>query len=161
MLFFIIKWFILYLLLIIITHYLYLFFEKNLTSTKTKDFIGFSNSEYNKINKILETNNNNRTNTNANTNTNINTNANTNTDANTNANTNTITNNNNINTNINDVTNTITNNKTNIMDFKSDKFDLNSFNSIFETNNFSQENNKNSSSMTGDLDEFLNKLNSK
>ena len=128
MLFFIIKWFILYLLLIIITHYLYLFFEKNLTSTKTKDFIGFSNSEYNKINKILETNNNNS---------------------------------------INNIANTITNNKTNIMDFKSDnldfksdKFDLNSFNSIFETNNFSQENN-NSISMAGDLDEFLNKLNSK
>ena len=144
MLFFIIKWFILYLLLIIITHYLYLFFEKNLTSTKTKDFIGFSNNEYNKINKILETNNNNSINTN----------------------------NNKINTNINDVTNTITSNKTNTnnnimdfksdnLDFKSDKFDLNSFNSIFETNNFSQENNKNSSSMTGDLDEFLNKLNSK
>tara|TARA_Y100000389_G_C16980002_1_gene279799 strand:+ start:36 stop:458 length:423 start_codon:yes stop_codon:yes gene_type:complete len=140
MLFFIIKWFILYLLLIIITHYLYLFFEKNLTSTKTKDFIGFSNSEYNKINKILETNNNNSINTNNN---NINTN------------------NNNINNSINDVTNTITNNKTNIMDFKSDKFDLNSFNSIFETNNFSQENNNNSISMAGDLDEFLNKLNSK
>jgi len=129
MLFFIIKWFILYLLLIIITHYLYLFFEKNLTSTKTKDFIGFSNSEYNKINKILETNNNNS---------------------------------------INNIANTITNNKTNIMDFKSDnldfksdKFDLNSFNSIFETNNFSQENNNNSISMAGDLDEFLNKLNSK
>ena len=139
MLFFIIKWFILYLLLIIITHYLYLFFEKNLTSTKTKDFIGFSNSEYNKINKILETNNNNSINNIANT----------------------ITNNNNINTSINDVTNTITNNNTNIMDFKSDKFDLNSFNSIFETNNFSQENNNNSISMAGDLDEFLNKLNSK
>lgn len=125
MLFFIIKWFILYLLLIIITHYLYLFFEKNLTSTKTKDFIGFSNSEYNKINKILETNNNN------------------------------------INNSINDVTNTITHNNTNIIDFKSDKFDLNSFNSIFETNNFSQENNNNSISMAGELDEFLNKLNSK
>ena len=148
MLFFIIKWFILYLLLIIITHYLYLFFEKNLTSTKTKDFIGFSNSEYNKINKILETNNNNRTNTNANTNTNTNTN--------TNANTNT-----NINTNANANMNTNINTNANIMDFKSDKFDLNSFNSIFETNNFSQENNNNSTSMTGDLDEFLNKLNSK
>jgi len=148
MLFFIIKWFILYLLLIIITHYLYLFFEKNLTSTKTKDFIGFSNSEYNKINKILETNNNNRTNTNANTNTNINTNANTNTNTN-------------INTNANANMNTNINTNANIMDFKSDKFDLNSFNSIFETNNFSQENNNNSTSMTGDLDEFLNKLNSK
>ena len=144
MLFFIIKWFILYLLLIIITHYLYLFFEKNLTSTKTKDFIGFSNSEYNKINKILETNNNNSINANNNNINNINN-----------------SNNNNINTSINDVTNTITNNNTNIMDFKSDKFDLNSFNSIFETNNFSQENNNNSVSMAGDLDEFLNKLNSK
>lgn len=134
MLFFIIKWFILYLLLIIITHYLYLFFEKNLTSTKTKDFIGFSNSEYNKINKILETSN-------------INTNNNTN------------------NNNIikNSETNIITNNNTNIMDFKSDKFDLNSFNSIFENNNFSQENNNNINpiSMANDLDEFLNKLNSK
>ena len=137
MLFFIIKWFILYLLLIVTTHYLYLFFEKNLTSTKTKDFIGFSKSEYNKIHTILETNN-----TNTNTNTNINTNTNTN-----------------INTN--------TNNTTNI-DFKNDKFDLNSFNSIFENNNFlqennnfSQENNKQSISMAGDLDDFLNKLNSK
>jgi hypothetical protein len=128
MLFFIIKWFILYLLLIIITHYLYLFFEKNLTSTKTKDFIGFSNNEYNKINKILETNNNNIINTD----------------------------NNKTNTN-----NNIMDFKSDNLDFKSDKFDLNSFNSIFETNNFSQENNKNSTSMTGDLDEFLNKLNSK
>jgi len=128
MLFFIIKWFILYLLLIIITHYLYLFFEKNLTSTKTKDFIGFSNNEYNKINKILETNNNNIVNTD----------------------------NNKTNTN-----NNIMDFKSDNLDFKSDKFDLNSFNSIFETNNFSQENNKNSTSMTGDLDEFLNKLNSK
>lgn len=128
MLFFIIKWFILYLLLIIITHYLYLFFEKNLTSTKTKDFIGFSNNEYNKINKILETNNNNIINTD----------------------------NNKTNTN-----NNIMDFKSDNLDFKSDKFDLNSFNSIFETNNFSQENNKNSTSMTGELDEFLNKLNSK
>lgn len=128
MLFFIIKWFILYLLLIIITHYLYLFFEKNLTSTKTKDFIGFSNNEYNKINKILETNNNNIINTD----------------------------NNKTNTN-----NNIMDFKSDNLDFKSDKFDLNSFNSIFETNNFSQENNNNSISMASDLDEFLNKLNSK
>ncbi len=136
MLFYIIKWFILYLLLIIITHYLYLFFEKNLTSTKTKDFIGFSNSEYNKINTILQSNNNNNNNLNNNN-----------------------LNNNNLNNNNNN------NENNDILNIKSENFDVNSFNSIFENNNFSNINNNNNNnnniSMVGELDEFLNKLNSK
>lgn len=59
MIFYIIKWTILYLILIFLLHNLYLFFEKNLTTTKIKDFYNFPTNEYNKINLILNNNNNN------------------------------------------------------------------------------------------------------
>tara|TARA_B110001450_G_scaffold243934_1_gene255611 strand:- start:10561 stop:10791 length:231 start_codon:yes stop_codon:yes gene_type:complete len=37
-------------------HNLYLFFEKNLTVTKTKDFFNIPGNEYNKINSIINSN---------------------------------------------------------------------------------------------------------
>ena len=53
MLLYIITWTIIYFILILILHHLYLFFQKNLTSTKIKDYYNFPNKEYNKINNIL------------------------------------------------------------------------------------------------------------
>ena len=53
MLFYIITWAIIYFILILVIHNLYLFFQKNLTSVKTKDYYNFPNKEYNKINNIL------------------------------------------------------------------------------------------------------------
>ena len=46
---------IIYLILILILHYLFLYFQKNLTTTKTKDYYNFPNNEYDKINDILNT----------------------------------------------------------------------------------------------------------
>ena len=46
---------IIYLILILIIHYLFLYFQKNLTTTKTKDYYNFPNNEYDKINDILNT----------------------------------------------------------------------------------------------------------
>ena len=50
---YIITWAIIYFILIFLLHNLYLFFQKNLTTTKTKDYYNFPNKEYNKINNIL------------------------------------------------------------------------------------------------------------
>tara|TARA_X000000368_G_scaffold418473_2_gene418313 strand:+ start:446 stop:988 length:543 start_codon:yes stop_codon:yes gene_type:complete len=63
---YIITWTIIYFILIFLLHNLYLFFQKNLTTTITKDYYNLPNNEYNKINSILNSN----TNTNTNTNTN-------------------------------------------------------------------------------------------
>ena len=57
MLFYIIKWTILYLILIWLIHNLFLFFQKHLTTTKTKDYYTTINAEYNKINSIIKSNN--------------------------------------------------------------------------------------------------------
>lgn len=57
MLFYIIKWSLIYFILILILHNLYLFFQKNLTTIKTKDYYNFPNKEYHKINNILNSNN--------------------------------------------------------------------------------------------------------
>ncbi len=54
---YIIKWTVIYSLLIYFIHYLYLFFEKNLTTTKTIDTLNLSMKEYDKIHNILNTNN--------------------------------------------------------------------------------------------------------
>ena len=56
MIIYIIKWSIIYLLLIFLLHNLYLFFQNNLTTTKIKDFYNYPNQEYNKINNILNSN---------------------------------------------------------------------------------------------------------
>ena len=50
---YIVKWVILYLLLIFLIHKLYSFFQNNLTIKKTKDLLNYSNKEYNKINDII------------------------------------------------------------------------------------------------------------
>jgi len=50
---YIITWTVIYSILILLLHNLYLFFQKNLTTTKTKDYYNFPNKEYNKINNIL------------------------------------------------------------------------------------------------------------
>lgn len=50
---YIITWTVIYFILILLLHNLYLFFQKNLTTTKTKDYYNFPNKEYNKINNIL------------------------------------------------------------------------------------------------------------
>ena len=71
-----IKWTIIYFVLIFLIHQLYIFFQKNFTNTKTKDFFNIPINEYSKIDKILNssnTDNNNKNNTNKNNNyTNIN-----------------------------------------------------------------------------------------
>ena len=54
---YIITWALIYFILILLLHNLYLFFQKNLTTTKTKDYYNFPNKEYNKINNILNSNN--------------------------------------------------------------------------------------------------------
>ena len=59
---YIITWAILYFILIFLLHNLYLFFQKNLTTTKTKDYYNFPNKEYNKINNILNSNSNSNSN---------------------------------------------------------------------------------------------------
>lgn len=53
MLFYIIKWALIYLILIFLAHQIYLFFEKNLTTTKIKDFYNIPSIEYKKINDII------------------------------------------------------------------------------------------------------------
>ena len=50
---YIITWTVIYSILILLLHNLYLFFQKNLTTTKTKDYYNFPNKEYNKINNTL------------------------------------------------------------------------------------------------------------
>lgn len=50
---YIITWIIIYFTIFFLIHNLYLFFQKNLTTTKTKDYYNFPNKEYNKINNIL------------------------------------------------------------------------------------------------------------
>lgn len=54
MLVYIITWSIIYFILILLLHNLYLFFQNILTTTKTKDYYNFPNKEYNKINSILD-----------------------------------------------------------------------------------------------------------
>jgi hypothetical protein len=55
MILYIISWSIIYFILIFILHYLFLYFQKNLTITKTKDYYNYPQNEYDKINNILNT----------------------------------------------------------------------------------------------------------
>ena len=54
---YILKWSIIYFILIMLIHQLYIYFKKNLTITKTKDYFNYSNLEYNNINSIISQNN--------------------------------------------------------------------------------------------------------
>ena len=143
MLIYILKWIILYTILIFFLHNIYLFFEKNLTVTKTKDFYNFPVNEYNKISNIL--------NSTYNTNTNHNTNANTNTNANDNANTNA---NDNLFQPISNYDNKDYLMPININNDEDNKFDISKFNSQFENKK-----NNETINMKNELEEFLTKLN--
>ena len=59
MFYYIIKWFVIYFILILLLHYLYKFIENNFTSTNIKDYVNNSKYELDNINKILNNNNNN------------------------------------------------------------------------------------------------------
>ena len=149
---YIITWTVIYFILILLLHNLYLFFQKNLTTTKTKDYYNFPNKEYNKINNILNSNNksseiivkNNDTSSNSkigldsklNTFSNIDFKLTSNEQYNNNAK---IFPNYDINLTTKNVETALEKNST---------FDLEKFNSQFENNN-----------MKGELEEFLNKLN--
>ena len=149
---YIITWALIYFILILLLHNLYLFFQKNLTTTKTKDYYNFPNKEYNKINNILNSNNksseiivkNNDTSSNSkigldsklNTFSNIDFKLTSNEQYNNNAK---IFPNYDINLTTKNVETALEKNST---------FDLEKFNSQFENNN-----------MKGELEEFLNKLN--
>ena len=67
---YIIKWSLIYIILISLFHYLFNFFQKTLTTNKTKDILNYSNNQYTKINNLLNNNNNytNITNNNSNSN---------------------------------------------------------------------------------------------
>ena len=67
---YIIKWSLIYIILISLFHYLFNFFQKTLTTNKTKDILNYSNNQYTKINNLLNNNNNytNTTNNNSNSN---------------------------------------------------------------------------------------------
>lgn len=150
---YIITWTVIYSILILLLHNLYLFFQKNLTTTKTKDLYNFPNKEYNKINNILNShiklpekivkNNDNRSNNSKNrleskitTYSNIDFSLTSNEQYNNDAK---------IFPNY-DVNLTTTNIETALE--KDTTFNLDKFNSQFENNN-----------MKGELEEFLNKLN--
>lgn len=129
MIFYILKWSIIYSILIIIIHDLFIYFQNNLTITKTKDYYNYPIQELNNINKILS---NNTTNT-------INT-----------------TNSNTINTTNSNITNTTNSNITNTtnsnikMDNLIDKFNITDFNNKFD--------NKDNYNIKNELSDFLTKL---
>tara|TARA_B100001175_G_C19327912_1_gene550985 strand:- start:238 stop:684 length:447 start_codon:yes stop_codon:yes gene_type:complete len=147
MFFYIITWTVIYFILILLLHNLYLFFQKNLTTTKTKDYYNFPNKEYNKINNILNSDiklpekkvkNNDDTSTNSKLTTFSNIDF-------------SLTSNEQYNNDTKifpnyDVNLTTKNVETALE--KDNTFDLDKFNSQFENNN-----------MKGELEEFLNKLN--
>ena len=151
MFFYIVKWSIVYLILIFLLHNLYIFFEKNLTTTKTKDFFNYPNKEYNKINDILSSNIKN--------------------------NENIISNNfNNLNNNVNNANNDNNSNNiegiNNIKDLNKE-FNISNFNNMFENgslninhndnhvnDNHINDNHVNDNAMKNELNDFLSKLNS-
>ena len=59
---YILKWIIIYIILISLFHYLFNFFQKTLTTNKSKDILNYSNIQYSKINNLLNNNNNNQNN---------------------------------------------------------------------------------------------------
>ena len=61
---YILKWIIIYIILISLFHYLFNFFQKTLTTNKSKDILNYSNIQYSKINNLLNNNNNNQNNQN-------------------------------------------------------------------------------------------------
>ncbi len=76
MIIYIIKWVILYTLLIYLLHNLYLYFSDLLTENKEKDYLLYTNKEYNNIYSIINQNQNQNQNINQNQNQNQNQNIN-------------------------------------------------------------------------------------
>ena len=149
---YIITWAVIYFILILLLHNLYLFFQKNLTTTKTKDYYSFPNKEYNKINNILNSHNkscekkvkNNHTSTNSKIELDSKLTTFSNIDF-------TLTSNQQYNNDAKIFPNYDVNLNTKNVETaleKNTRFDLEKFNSQFENNN-----------MKGELEEFLNKLN--
>ena len=149
---YIITWTIIYFIFILLLHNLFLFFQKNLTTTKTKDYYNFPNQEYTKINNILNSHNkssekkfkNNETSSNSKIT--LDSKLNTFSDIDFSSTSNELYNqdakifpNYNVNSTTKNIETTLEKNST---------FDLDKFNSQFENNN-----------MKNELEEFLNKLN--
>ena len=148
MILYIIAWSIIYFILILLLHNLYLFFQKNLTTTKTKDYYTFPNKEYNKINNILNANITKTDNKIENNTTKVDLESKFNTFSNIDDSLNS---NNQYNEDAKIFPNydiNLTNKKIETNLEKNDNFDINKFNSHFDNN-----------AMKGELEEFLNKLN--
>lgn len=149
---YIITWTVIYFILILLLHNLYLFFQKNLTTTKTKDYYNFPNKEYNKINNILNSNNKSSEKKVKNNDTSSNSKIGLNSKLTTFSNIDfTLTSNEQYNNDAKIFPNYDVNLSTKNVETALEKdttFDLEKFNSQFENNN-----------MKGELEEFLNKLN--
>jgi len=148
MILYIITWSIIYFILILLLHNLYLFFQKNLTTTKTKDYYTFPNKEYNKINDILNSNITKSDNNIQNNTTKVDLDSKFNTFSNIDY---TLNSNNQYNEDAKIFPNydvNLTNKKIETNLEKNNNFDINNFNSQFDNN-----------IMKGELEEFLNKLN--
>lgn len=149
---YIITWTVIYFILILLLHNLYLFFQKNLTTTKTKDYYNFPNKEYNKINNILNSNNKSSEKKVKNNDTSSNSKIGLNSKLSTFSNIDfTLTSNEQYNNDAKIFPNYDVNLSTKNVETALEKdttFDLEKFNSQFENNN-----------MKGELEEFLNKLN--
>jgi hypothetical protein len=148
MILYIITWSIIYFILILLLHNLYLFFQKNLTTTKTKDYYTFPNKEYNKINDILNSNITKSDNNIQNNTTKVDLESKFNTFSNIDH---TLNSNNQYNEDAKIFPNydiNLSNKKIETNLEKNNNFDINNFNSQFDNN-----------IMKGELEEFLNKLN--
>jgi len=148
MILYIITWSIIYFILILLLHNLYLFFQKNLTTTKTKDYYTFPNKEYNKINDILNSNITKSDNNIQNNTTKVDLDSKFNTFSNIDY---TLNSNNQYNEDAKIFPNydvNLSNKKIETNLEKNNNFDINNFNSQFDNN-----------IMKGELEEFLNKLN--
>lgn len=130
MILYIIKWTLIYSILILLLHNLYLFFQNNLTTTKIKDYYNTFAIENAKINKnnLDNIENNNKINENLFNNIKINS------------------------TEINDL------NELNTNSFNNNQFNIDQFNKDF-FNEFNSNNIINDNNMKSELNDFLSKLN--
>jgi hypothetical protein len=134
---YILKWSIIYFILIMLIHQLYIYFKKNLTITKTKDYFNYSNLEYNNINSIISQNNKQNIN---------------NLDKNITS----------LNNDKNEIMNNNVSNVSNLNNnLNSDNFDINNFNNVFEKNNAFLDIEKQSHDIKDELNDFLSNLNTK
>jgi hypothetical protein len=142
---YILKWSVIYFILILLIHQLYIYFKKNLTTTKTKDYFNYSNLEYSNINSIISQNNPNNSNIN-----NSLSNKSSNLDINLS----------NESSNLNNKSSNLDINLNNNNNLNSD-FDISNFNNIFEKNNAFLNLDKQPLDIKDELNEFLSNLNTK